>query len=151
MKTKQIISLLFLWLLAACQGATSSAPVTTTVDTEFSLVPGQTAIISDADLTITFNSILSDERCPTDVECVASGPVTISLAIQQGEDTPANITLETLTDTSGRSPEGSFEGINSQVETGNYFVRVVGVLPYPKNLSGIKVSDYEVTLLVIHE
>ena len=148
MKTKRISLLLsVILILAACQ-----APLPTLeakVNNEFTLASGQSVSVKRADLTITFNSVLSDERCPSKIECASSGPVTVSLSVQKGSDTPSTITLETFTDPNGRAPTGPFEGIQDRLAVNGYLLQVTGVLPYPKNLSGIKASDYQVTLIVL--
>jgi hypothetical protein len=152
MKTKLIsIALLIFWILAACQPGTSLPVVTARLDNEFTLATGQSVPVKKTDLTITFNAVLSDERCPREIECAASGPVTVSLSVQQDGDTPVSVSLQTFTDQEGRAPIGSFEGIEDRIEIGDYLIQVVGVLPYPQNLSGIKVSDYQATFMVTHK
>jgi hypothetical protein len=150
MKTKLILlSLSIIYILAACQSATPPPSLTVATNQEFTLAPDQSATITDADLTNTFNSVLSDDRCPSEVECVASGPVTVSLSIQQGNEAPSNITLQTFTDQNGRSPTGQFEGITDRVEVGDNLVQIVGVTPYPKDPSTkIEPSEYRVSLVV---
>jgi hypothetical protein len=143
--------LLILSTMPACQTATPAPAVIANVNAEFSLAPGQSAAVGDTDLTITLHSIRNDERCPVEIECVVSGPVTLSLSVWQGNDISSNITLQTFTDTDGRSPKVEFEGIQDRLEVGDYLVQVVGVLPYPKNVSGIKASDYRVTFMVIQK
>ena len=133
-------------ILAACQN--SSPLIDTNVNREFSLTPGQSASVRRADLTITFNYVLSDDRCPIEIECAASGPVTVSLTVQQGDAVPFGLALETLTDQEGRSPGSPMEGIRNEAEVGDYVIRLLGVLPYPRNLSGIKASDYQATFIV---
>lgn len=132
--------------LAACQS--SNPLIDTNVNREFSLAPGQSADVRRADLTITFNYVLSDDRCPIEIECAANGPVTVSLTVQQGSAVPFGLTLETLTDEEGRSPGSPMDGIRDAVEAGDYTIRLLGVLPHPRNLSGIKASDYEATFVV---
>ena len=147
MKTGLILlSASFVCILAACQAAnpTIDAPL----NSEFSLAPDQSATIRRTDLTITFNAVLNDDRCPRQIECAANGPVTVSLWLQEDNGTLSGISLQTFTDQEGRAPESQFEGIENSVETGDYVIRLVGVLPYPQNLSGIKPSDYQVTLIV---
>jgi hypothetical protein len=149
MKTKLIsIFLSLVWMLAACQPATSLPQVTAALNNEFTLGTGQSVSVKKTDLTITFHAVLSDERCPREIECAASGPVTISLSVQQDGETPDTVSLQTFTDQDGRAPGGSFEGIEDRIEIGNYFVQIVGVLPYPQNLSGIKPSDYQATFVI---
>ena len=148
MKTRILLAYLFaVCIPAACQSAIPL--VDTNINKEFSLAPGQTARIRGTDLTLTFNAVLSDDRCPIEVECAASGPVTVSLTVQRGDIVPAGLALETLTDEEGRSPGVPFEGIQDSVEAGDYIVRLLGVLPHPRNLSGIKAADYEATFVVI--
>ena len=148
MKTRILLAyLLAVCILAGCQGAIP--PVDTNINKEFSLAPGQSARIRGSDLTLIFNAVLSDDRCPIEVECAASGPVTVSLTVQRGDIVPTGLALEALTDQEGRSPGVPFEGIQDSVEAGDHIIRLVGVLPHPKDLSGIKASDYEATFIVL--
>src|SRR5687768_15015530 len=150
MKTKPIsLILVIVYILAACQTGTSPSPVTTTINHEITLAPDQSAAVTGTDLTITFHSVVSDERCPSDVECAASGPVTVSLSVQQGNGTPNDFTLQTFTDVNGRSPNVQFEGITNRAEVGEYVIQIAGVTPYPKNSTmETEASAYRVALLV---
>src|SRR5215211_7493394 len=136
--------------LVGCQPApTSSSPIPGTVNTEISLTPGQSVAVTETDLTVAFHSIISDERCPSAVECAASGPVTVSLSVQQGDGAPTDFTLQTFTDQNGRSPNVQFEGITNRAEVGDYLIQLVSVTPYPTNsTTKIETSAYRVGLLV---
>lgn len=149
----QVISLWMICLLAACQpGGTSSSPVAGTINTEITLAPGQSSAVTGTDLTVTFHSVVSDERCPRDVECAASGPVTVSLSVRQGDDTPTDFTLQTFTDVDGRSPNVQFEGITNRSEVGKYIIQLGGVIPYPQNsTTEIEASEYRVTFLILDQ
>jgi hypothetical protein len=147
--TDILLSIGFLLGFVACQTATPETSVTAAVNEEFSLAPGQSAAVKGTDLILTFDSVLSDERCPSVVECAASGPVTVSLSVRQGNGTPIDFTLQTFTDQNGRSPNVQFEGVTNRAEVGDYLIRVARVTPYPKDLSPeIGPSEYRVTLLV---
>ena len=112
-------------------------------------MPGQSVAVTDTDLTVAFHSIISDERCPREVECAASGPVTVSLSVQQGDGAPTDFTLQTFTDQNGRSPNVQFEGITNRAEVGDYLIQLVSVTPYPTNsTTKIETSAYRVGLLV---
>jgi hypothetical protein len=152
MKT-QMISFFMLFILSACQpAATSSSPVTGTVNTEITLAPGQSAAVTGTNLTVTFDSVAADDRCPSQVECVASGPVTVSLSVQQGDGEPTDFTLQTFTDQNGRSPNVQFEGVTNQVEVGAYRIQITGVTPYPLNsTTKIQPSEYRLSLLVTNK
>jgi hypothetical protein len=153
MKSYLIIIFIFLTVtLTACQTATPLLPVTAAKDVEFSLAEHQTAIITDTGLTIHLIGMAGDERCPSEIECAISGPVSISLSVQQNNGNPTNINLQTFTDNSGRAPGGQFEGINNRTTYEGYSIQVMGVTPYPARPSNpIKSSDYRVILIVAQE
>src|SRR5688572_5939444 len=116
MKAKLVSFLLFaICILIACQpAATPSSPGPAPLNTEITLAPGQSAAATGTNLTITFHSVVSDERCPSQMECAASGPVTVSLSVQQGNEVPNDFTLQTFTDLDGRSPNVQFEGVTNR-------------------------------------
>ena len=144
-----IIFIVLTTMLTACQTTTPLPPVTTTEGVEFTLAPDQTAMITDTDLTIQLIGVAGDERCPSEIECAASGPVSISLSVQTGDEDPISINLQTFTDNDGRAPEMEFEGIEDRVVYEGYLIRVAGILPYPANLTDkIKDSEYRITLVV---
>ena len=144
-----LLSICFLCVFVACQTARLEGSVTAAVDEEFSLAPDQSAAVKGTDLILTFDSVLSDERCPSDVECAASGPVTVSLSVQQGSGTPIDFTLQTFTDQNGRSPNVQFEGVTNRAEVGDYLITIASVTPYPADLiTEIEPSEYRVALLV---
>ena len=62
---------------------------------------------------------------------------------------PVEFIMETFTGYDGRAPEGPFEGIQDRVEYEGYFIRIIGVLPYPSSLSApIEASEYRVSFVV---
>ncbi|HEX6051198.1 MAG TPA: hypothetical protein VFZ21_18080 [Gemmatimonadaceae bacterium] len=78
--------------LAACSNSTAvpgegtvqtNQPLTTReVGRAFELKPGESVAVGD--LTLTFQRVESDSRCPIDAVCVWSGDAEIALRIQQG-------------------------------------------------------------------
>ena len=149
MKPKSFIPFLLITVLAACQTATPSPTLTITEGEEFTLAMDQSATASDGNLTIRFLGVGGDQRCPSELECAVSGPVSVSLSVQQKNETATEITLQTFTDNDGRAPEGPFEGIQDRVSIGGYLIRVKGVVPYPvKSFNEIKDAKYQVTLAV---
>ena len=141
--------IVLLMALTACQSATPLPPITTATETEFILGPGQSAAVIDAVFTIRFLGVASDERCPIEIECVASGPVTLTISLQKAPDSPVEITLQTFTDNNGRTPDMQFEGIPDRVEFIGYLIQVKEILPFPvRTFDEIKESDYRVSFLV---
>jgi hypothetical protein len=140
--------ILLLCLLTGCQTGTPQ-PITAATDAEIVLSVGQTVSLSDANLSITLLEVVSDERCPSEIECAASGPVTLRLSILGSNGATAEETLQTFTDNNGLAPSMEFEGIQSSTTVDEYQIRILGVSPYPKDLDdAIKPSEYKVTLKV---
>ena len=139
-------------LLASCQPATPPSLLTISAGTEFTLTPGQSAILADAGLTFNLIVVSSDERCPSEIECAVSGPVTLSLSAQKDSGKTTNIVLQTFTSNNGLAPTMEFEGIQSQALFEGYRIKVTSVLPYPAHSkTEIKDSDYRVGFLVMQE
>ncbi|WKZ47332.1 MAG: hypothetical protein QY306_16085 [Anaerolineales bacterium] len=150
MKRVTILAIL-LTALVACQNSTPTplAPITTATETEFTLGPGQSAAIVDAVFTIRLIGVTNDERCPAEIECVVSGPVTFTITLQKAPGEPVEYTLQSFTDHDGRSPDGPFEGIQDRIEYEGYVIRVKGVLPYPlKSMDEVKDWEYRVSFIV---
>ena len=140
--------LLILSFVSACQ-ATPPSPVAAKVDAEFTLAPDQSAAVEGTDLTITFRSVPGDDRCPSEVECAASGPVDVLLSVQKGGEESRDFNLQTFTDHKGIAPSVPFDGLTNPIEVGGYLIRIAGVTPYPTNPEiTIEPSDYRVTLIV---
>jgi hypothetical protein len=141
----------FLWLvllLTACQSATPS-PITAATGTEFTLAPDQTATFEGMDFSIRLVGITDDERCPSEIECAMSGPVSLTISVQKDSESPVEYALQTFTSNDGRAPEGHFEGIQDNIEHEGYIVQVKSVLPYPVlSFDEIKDSEYQVSFLV---
>ena len=141
--------LLLTFILAACFPATPPPPITADLGSEFTLAPEQTASITETELTIRLVAVSGDDRCPINVECYATGPVTFTLSVQMGSASPTDFVMQTFTGYDGRAPDGPFEGIQDRIEAGGYLIRVVAVLPHPQGFGDeIKSSEYRVTFLV---
>ncbi|MBC7877347.1 MAG: hypothetical protein H7Y59_09285 [Anaerolineales bacterium] len=138
--------------LTACQSATPLPRVLITDNTEFTLAPNQEATIVSTGLVVTLLGVTSDGRCPSEIECAESGPVSLSLLVQIGNGEANEIYLQTFTDYEGRAPSMQFEGIENRIVYEGYVFQVAGVSPYPTNLEEpIKDSEYRVTLIVTQE
>lgn len=147
---KKLLRIIFLLIvLTSCQTAPPTPPITASVSDEFILRPGQSAAILGTDLTLKLTAVSSDERCPLEMECAMSGPVTLSISIQSAENIPAEFSLQTFTDNNGRTPEMSFEGIQDRMEYEGYIFQVKAVQPFPlKRFGEIKDSEYQVSFVV---
>ena len=143
------VFVLAVFFLSACMSATPLSPVTAALGEEITLAPGQSATIADSGLSLTLVSVPGDQRCPLEVECTETGPVTVAISAQKDGTEPVEFTLQTFTDTDGRAPEGPFEGIRDRVEVGGYKIRVKAVLPHPLNFDDlIEPDEYRVSFVI---
>jgi hypothetical protein len=62
---------------------------------EFELKVDQQAVVEGEGLTIAFESVLEDSRCPKGVDCIWSGNAKISIKSSKPKETPAKIELNT--------------------------------------------------------
>ena len=143
--------LLVLPTLITCGSATPS-PITGTLASEFTLAPDQTVTLENTDLSIRLIGVSDDQRCPSEIECTMSGPVSLTISVQKDSEAPVEFDLQTFTSNNGRAPEGSFEGIEDRIEYEGYVIQVKSVLPYPaKAFDEIKDSEYRVSFLITAE
>jgi hypothetical protein len=108
---------------------------------EFSLKPGQQTLINGEDLTIKFNSVSNDSRCPSDTECISAGNAEINLELTK----TGNPTVQILLNTAG------ITGLPDQTDYLNYAIRVIDLQPYPKSGSTILQADYSARFIVIKQ
>ncbi len=149
MKQKYFILFLLITILAACQAATPLPTLTIKDGEEFTLAVDQSGTLTDTDLTLQLIGVTGDERCPSEIECVISGPVSLSLSAQIGDSEATNLNIQLFTSNDGRAPEMQFEGIEDRTIFEGYLIRTVSILPYPaKSFDEIKDSEYRVTFLV---
>jgi hypothetical protein len=152
-RSNLLLPLLALTLfLMGCQlfaPATPPPPLTVSVDEEFVLAPGQSATVVDTGLTLKLIAVSSDERCPSEIECFASGPVTLSVSAQKDSSEATDLVLQTFTSNDGLAPTMEFEGIQSQTLFEGYRIKVTSALPYPaRSKTEIKASDYRVGFVI---
>ena len=123
-------SLVVLCLLAAAACAASPSSSTgVPLGSEFTLNPGESALMQSTDLRVVFLGVVNDSRCPADAICVQAGDAVVALRVGTAE-----VQLR-----SASAPE-SVVGI--------YRVRVTRVEPYPFASQPIAPADYRVTLVV---
>jgi len=102
----------------------------------FKLVMGQNAKISNTDLQIQFSDVTEDSRCPTPLNCIWSGQITIEIDITRPEKNLQKITLT--------SPN-SYPVIHDLSE---YKLELLAVQPYPISDKSINKQDYLIILRI---
>lgn len=74
-----------LWSLLAC--ALTAAPPTVGDGDSFTLMEGDSAVLSGDDTRLTFVDVVEDTRCPIEAECVTAGEVTVRVELREDEGT----------------------------------------------------------------
>jgi hypothetical protein len=103
------------------------------LNTEFTLAPGETAAIEGASLTVRFNRITGDNRCPADALCVLGGSADVSVTAMSDRSTGEYV-LKT--------------GDMQPVQHDGLTITLVQVSPYPFSSRTIGPDEYRVTLKV---
>jgi len=126
--------------LTACAVVGANAPETKVVDvgSDFELSPGQTAVIEQGALSLTFVKVNEDSRCPEGVQCVWQGNVATALLVGPATGEKSPVTLHTtLTPHSATS--------------GSYAVVLTGIKPVRKQQDAIPQADYVATFRVTRQ
>jgi len=140
---RPIIFRYFFWLsiitililpLAAC-GSTPTE-VYADLGEEFSLSIGQSAIIKGQALRITFEDVIEDSRCPSDVTCIWAGRVSCIIKLVGGSSQYRMVLTES--------------GLTDQYTSETYreYQLAFNVRPYPEAGQSILRDEYRLQLIV---
>jgi hypothetical protein len=138
-------------MLAACQSDTQptntpvpqSESIDAGLDEPFTLSVGESVTLADTALTLTFEMVERDGRCPSAVDCAESGPVVVIISAVQGTEQPTTFTMNPdpqLAQLSGMPP-------NKMMYQG-YEIELTAVNPYPEQPEDLLNLPYTVTLIV---
>ncbi len=125
-----LLSTLALLLALSC--AKPSGPQVKTGE-EFTLAPGQSITVTDANLRLSFVKVTADSRCPTGAQCIVAGQVDCQIEITR---TNAGATPVQATITQGGSTQEPAEAVIDGYEL------TYNVTPYPAVGKTIASSEY---------
>ena len=125
------IPLLVLLFVSACDESLTGPTVP--INTEFVLAPGSSAVVDGAALSVRFNRVSGDSRCPADAVCILGGD-----AIVQITASGAGGTREYELHTGDMRP----------VRHGDLTIALVVLAPYPFSARTIQPDEYRATLKV---
>lgn len=114
----------------------SCSSVITTVEPErdFDLAHGSSAQIAGSSVTITFDSVPEDSRCPSDVQCVWEGNATLHFTADSA-GTPRHVELRTA-------------GVRQPVDVFGFRLELRDVRPVPTSDTALRQEQYVATLRV---
>ena len=150
MKKNVFVTLIiFVAFISGCKKQSSMVTETTardediaiklvSLDESIDIKYGESVLIPLEDLTIKFNEIISDSRCPEGVICFWQGTAKIELKISKGSEIQTD-TIQTYI------PE---KIITIGKSNNSYKFLLKNVYPYPKYNTAIDKKDYVITLNV---
>jgi hypothetical protein len=104
------------------------------LDEPFTLGVGEKAAVSGAGLTVEFNRVSGDSRCPADALCIQGGDAIVHIRMSTGFG--ADYELHTA------------DSARASANHGAYRISLVELTPYPFSASPISPNDYRATLIV---
>jgi hypothetical protein len=120
------------FVLTACTDDPTGPTVP--LDQVFVLAPDETATIEDEDISVRFDRVSGDSRCPSDVACVQGGDAIVHIEVIGPGFTRTEYELHT----------GNME----PVRHGDLTIGLVALFPYPFGSGTIPPEDYRATLRV---
>ena len=128
-------AILAFFCLLAVTGCDEKAPgrPTVPIDQQFTLAPGETAVIESTGLRLQFLRVTGDSRCPADAVCIQGGDAIVVVRVHEGSAT-RDYELHTG---------------NAQLATvdhGGRQISLVQLQPYPFSSRTIEHGDYRATL-----
>jgi hypothetical protein len=129
-----IISIVCVGVSAGCAG-NLTRPTPLALGESFELHAGASAILQGG-LTIAFNRVESDSRCPMDALCVWAGDATVTVSLSKAAESRVQRELHT----DPRASETSYLA---------YSIKLVALAPHPQSSRPIRPQDYVATLTVL--
>jgi hypothetical protein len=124
----------FLCLLAvtACGGSSPAAP--TPFSREVVLTPGRTVAVSEGGVSLRFEGVTGDSRCPIDAICITGGDALVQLTVVPDSGAGRAYVLHT--------------GDMRPVSHSDLTIALVDLTPYPYSARPIVPDDYRATVRV---
>lgn len=134
--TARIVVIMLMLCAAADSGCAGNPaePSSLPLGHPFELRAGASATLENA-LTITFDRVTSDSRCPMDARCIQAGDAIVAILVSQGAGAPVARELHT----DPRRSEASYL---------TYSIKLVTLEPYPRTDRQIRPEDYVAVLTV---
>ena len=99
---------------------------------EVVLAPGQTVAVTEAGISLRFDGVSGDSRCPIDAVCIQGGDALVQIAVIPGRGGARSYALHT----------GNMRPVSHEDLT----IALLELSPYPFSARPIEPSDYRATL-----
>jgi hypothetical protein len=129
---RRFILLFCLLAATACDEKTPVGP-SVPLNQQFTLAPGEAAVLGDTGLSVQFVGVAGDSRCPADAFCVWAGDAILQMRL-----------VDSGVVTTGELHTG--DSNHASVTHRDVRVTLVHLLPYPYSNRTIQPGDYRATL-----
>jgi hypothetical protein len=126
---RRLVIVLCLATAAACDESFTGPTVP--LNQEFELAPGGVARVEEAALSVRFNGVRGDSRCPADAFCVQGGDAIVDITVLK-DGNSRNFELHT--------------GTMAPVRYDDVTIALVQLAPYPFSSRTIQPDEYRATL-----
>lgn len=120
MMSKRTLAGAALAFLAACASGPRLPVPHPSLNEDVKLAVGQTAVVAGEPLTVRFDRVVDDSRCPTNVQCVRAGEAHVAIVMYAATAQPQEVVLAT----EPAQPQSASYGA--------YDVRLVTLEPRPR-------------------
>ena len=121
-----------LLVVTACSAKSPASP--SPISRDVVLAPGQTAAVTEAGITLRFDGVSGDSRCPADAICIQGGDALVRIAVIPNRGGPQDYALHT--------------GDMRPVTHDDLAIALVELSPYPFSARPIQPNDYRARLRV---
>ena len=124
-------------LLAGCINTFRTGPVPgTDGDQQIEIPIGETRLLDEERLAVTFGRVMEDSRCPVGVQCITAGNAMVGLVLQERGEATRPVRLNTHQEPRTVSHEG-------------YVISVVDLRPWPTTDGAASEDSYVVRLHIV--
>ena len=122
-----------LLIVGACNDSSPTGP-TVRLDEQFTLAPGEAAVLKDTSLRVVFERVSGDSRCPVDAVCIQGGDAIVH--VRAVDTTSAEYELHTGDQKRAAATHAGFR------------IELAKLEPYPFSSRTIAPSEYRATLSI---
>ncbi|MTI30941.1 hypothetical protein [Xanthovirga aplysinae] len=116
----KIKGLLWVLMLISCAAENQNLTTTFEFDHPFKIKIEETRINEGSELSISFDQVLEDSRCPANVRCIWAGNAKVKLWFNNGtKEIPFNLNTH------------RGEGFRQDTIIDNIYIKLLGLSPYP--------------------
>ena len=112
--------------------AAPQAPLAVTLGEPFTLAAGATVRVGSERTGVTFEAVVADSRCPTDVQCIRAGEAVVRVTVARQRQPAETVEVQTTPN-------------RDQVTAAGYTLTLTRLLPVPNTKTPTTVSDYRAT------